>query len=184
MFFQKDVHCLKNTLLSCPYFVERTSIFSKTLYSHVIFLTFTWKTPCCHVYIWSKNRQFCQNYLYYGSKKSIGCSFFFPIFYGKITSLMPIFCQENVHSQKNTMLWSSYFIKKRPVFQKHCALMSVFQNFHENSLLSSPYLVKKTSILSKLHYIMNKSKRRPFFTDISQKIIARMPIFCQKTSIL
>ena len=121
--------------------------------------------------------------LYYGSKKSIGCSFF-PDFLRKNHLSHANILSRKRQLTKNTMLSSSYFIKKRPVFQKHCALMSVFQNVHENSLLSSPYLVKKTSILSKLHYIMNKSKRRPFFTDISQKIIARMPIFCQKTSIL
>ena len=128
----------KKHIASCPYFVERTSIFSKTLYSHVIFLTFTWKTPCCHVYIWSKNRQFCQNYLYYGSKKSIGCSFFFrfsteksplscPYFVKKTSTLKKIHCSQvhilskNVQSLKNTVLWCQFFkfFTKTPCCQAH-----------------------------------------------------------------
>ena len=38
----------KNTTLSCPYFVEKISIPSKSQCSHVIlFQFFSWKTPCC-----------------------------------------------------------------------------------------------------------------------------------------
>ena len=76
---------------------------------------------------------------------------FFTIFYKNITTLMrifdkkrtfskentlpmPIFCQKNVNSLKNTVL--SY---------------QIIQIFMKNPLLSCLYLVKKTSILSKLH---------------------------------
>ena len=51
----KNVHSLKNTLLSSLYFVKKTSILSKTLCSYVIFSKFSWKTPCCQDHIWSKN---------------------------------------------------------------------------------------------------------------------------------
>ena len=50
----------------------------------------------------------------------------------KHTALKSIFCQKNVHSLKNTVL-----------------LCHFFKIFMTNPLLSRPYLVKKTSILSK-----------------------------------
>ena len=169
MLFQKDVHSLKNTLLSCPYFVEKTSILSKTLYSHIIFLTFKWKTPCCHAHIWSKNRQFCQNYIILWIKKVNRMLFFFPIFHGKVTSLMPIFCQESVHSQKNPLLSSPYFIKTRPFSQKHCGLMSVFQNFYEKLPAVKPIFGPKNvnSVKTTLSYGPQKSKKT-FFSDVLQ----------------
>ena len=113
IFCRKNVHSLRSNVLMS------------------LFLAFTINTPCCHAHIWSKNRQFCQNYIILWIKKVNRMLFFFPIFHGKVASLMPIFCQESVHSQKNPLLSSPYFIKKRPFSQKHCALMSVFQNFYE-----------------------------------------------------
>ena len=54
----------------------------------------------------------------------------------------------------------------------------------KNPLLSCPYLVKKTTILSKLHFIFyygsKKSIRYPFFSDFSRKISALIPIYCQE----
>ena len=79
--------------------------------------------------------------------------------------------------------------------QKHFDLMSFFVlNFLWQPLLSCPYLIKKTSILSKLQYILDKKvdrmpfllsfpnfvKKRPF----SKKRTALKSIFSQKTSIL
>ena len=95
---------------------------------------------------------------------------------------MLILYQKYVYSLNNTLLSSPYFVKKIPFSQKHCALMSFFfQNFHEKPLLSSPYLVKRTSILSKLHFILGqKSCRNAFFSIFVWKITALMPIFCQK----
>ena len=56
--------------------------------------------------------------------------------------------------------------------------------FTENPLLSYPYLVKKTSILSKLHYIVSAKKvnKMSFFslTIFHEKMTAAMAIFCQK----
>ena len=60
----------KKTLLSCPYFVKKTFIISKTRCSHVIFFNFFMKNPCCHTHIWSKKHQFCQNYTILWDKKS------------------------------------------------------------------------------------------------------------------
>ena len=62
---------------------------------------------------------------------------------------MRIFCHTNVHSLQNTVLWCHFF-----------------HNFREKPLLSSPYLVKKTSILPKLDYITGQTvKGMPFFLD-------------------
>ena len=59
----KNVHSLKNTLLSSLYFVKKTSILSKTLCCYVIFSKFSWKTPCCQDHIWSKNVNSLKNTL-------------------------------------------------------------------------------------------------------------------------
>ena len=42
---KKIVHILENTLLSCPYFIKKTSILSKTRCSHVRFFNFFLKNP-------------------------------------------------------------------------------------------------------------------------------------------
>ena len=98
---------------------------------------------------------------------------------------MRIFCKKNVYSLKNTVL--------------SCNL---FQFFIKNPLLSCPNLVKKRQIcqnynvygptkliVCRFFRLFTKkhcshahifSKKRQF----SQKHIALMPIFCQKTSIL
>ena len=61
--------------------------------------------------------------------------------------------------------------KKRPILQKHCALMSFFLKcYMKNPLLSCPYLIKKTSILS--NYIILWIKKVPrvsFFSDFLRK---------------
>ena len=109
---QKDVHSLTNTLLSYPYFVVKSFILSKTLYSHVIFFQLLYEKPRAVIPYLIKKSQFCQNYIILWIKKVNKMLFFFPIFHGKNTSLMPIFCQENVHSRKNTLLPSPHFYQK------------------------------------------------------------------------
>ena len=54
----KNVHSLKNTLLSSLYFVKKTSILSKTLCSYVIFSKFSWKIPLLSRPYLVKKRQF------------------------------------------------------------------------------------------------------------------------------
>ena len=54
-FLSKNVHSLKNTMLSCPYFVQKTYILSKSQCSSVIFYNFFHENPPrCHAHIWSK----------------------------------------------------------------------------------------------------------------------------------
>ena len=132
-----------------PIDCQKTSIISKTQCSHVIFFFFLWKTPAFMHIFDHNNFQFCQHS--HGPKKSIRCSFF-PIFHEKLIALMPIFFQ-----------------KKRPFSKKHNVLIPIFNHkivhslkntvlschffnfFSKNQLLLCLYLVKKLSILSKLH---------------------------------
>ena len=115
--FQKNVHSLKNILLSY----------------HFFFSNFLRKIPFCRAHIWSKKCHFCETTLYYRPKKLNRMPYFSDL-HEKICAPMQYFIK-NVHSLKNTML-SCHFLKfamKTP-------------------LLSCPYLVKKPSIIPKLHY--------------------------------
>ena len=112
IFCTKTVHSHKNKLLS--------------FFSNISLKT-PLKTPGVHAHIWSKILQFCQNFTLW-TKKSIGC-LFFPIFHEKITALMPIYFHKNVHSLKTHCSHAHILSKKRPFFQKRCALMSIFSKF-------------------------------------------------------
>ena len=154
MLFQKDVHSLKNTLLSCPYFVEKTSILSKTLCSHIIFLTFKWKILCCHAHISSKTHRFCQNYIILWVEKVNRMLFFFRFFTEKTPLSCPYFVKktstlEKIHCSQ------VHILSKNVQSLKNTALMSFFQNFMKIPLLFvKPIFGQNTSILSKLHFIM------------------------------
>ena len=55
IFCQKNLFSLKNTLFSCPYFMKKTSILSKTRCSHVIIFKFFMKNPILSVpYLFKK----------------------------------------------------------------------------------------------------------------------------------
>ena len=101
------------------------------------------------------------------------------------------------------LLSCSYFVKKHLFPKKHafyvhilcqkipilsktqCSLLIFFQIYHEKPQLSCPHLVNKTSIQTKLQYIMGqKVNKMPFFTIFHEKNNALMPIFYPKTSIL
>ena len=82
---------------------------------------------------------------------------------------MLIFCKNNVQSLKNTVL-----------------LWHFFNFFLKNPIRPCPYLVKKTSILSKLHYIMGPKSQKYalFFLFFTTKYQLLCPYFVRKTSIL
>ena len=116
-----------------------------------LFFNFFMKTPCSHAHDWSKKRKFCQNYTLLWAKKINRMPFFSDV-HEKITAFAHILLKKRL--LKKTFFSCRYFVKKRPFSQKQNSLMTFFQICHENSLLSSPYLVKKTSNLSKLNYII------------------------------
>ena len=121
IFCRKNVHFLKNTVLSCHFF------------------NFYMKNPLLSCLYLIKKPSILSKLLILWIKEVNRMLFFFlPIFYGKITSLMPIFCQENVHCQKiqcsqvhilsknvqslkNTVLWCQFlkFFTKTPCCQAH-----------------------------------------------------------------
>ena len=76
IFCQTNYLFSKNTLFLCPYFVKKTSILTKNIVLTLFFQIFAWKTSCFHTHIKSKNFNCVKTKLYYGPKKSIGCSLF------------------------------------------------------------------------------------------------------------
>ena len=105
------------------------------------------------------------------------------------------------------LLSCSYFVKKHLFSEKHafyvhilcqkipilsktqCSLLIFFQIYYEKPQLSCPHLVNKTSIQTKLKYIMGqKVNKMPFFTTFHEKtmlsclyVILKRPFFEKKT---
>ena len=75
MFCQKIIFSLK-THLSYVHMLSKKRPFYKKHCSHIFFQIFEWKTSCFHTHIKSKNFNSVKTKLYYGPKKSIGCSLF------------------------------------------------------------------------------------------------------------
>ena len=122
----KKVHSLKIKLLSCPYFVRKTSILSKTQCSHVIFFKFFMRNPmlsCPYLvkstsilskihYIICQKSQYALFFRFFSKKKNSTHAHILSKkrpFSKKQTGLMPIFCQKNVLSLKNTKLSCNFF---------------------------------------------------------------------------
>ena len=93
---QKNVHSLKNTVLSC-----------------VFFSNFSWKTPAVVHMIGQKTSILSKLHSILGQKSHRMP--FFPISHEKISALMSIFCQKNVHSQKRNSSHPHVLSKKRPL---------------------------------------------------------------------
>ena len=108
----KKVHSLKIKLLSCPYFVRKTSILSKTQCSHVIFFKFFMRNPMLSCPYLVKSTSILSKIHYIICQKSQYDALFFRFFSKKKTAVMPIFYQKNGHSLKNKLLSCPYFVKK------------------------------------------------------------------------
>merc|ERR1712083_329605 len=94
-------------------------IFHEINCSHAIILSESansLKTQCSHAHILSKNRPI--------SQKQIASCNFFPIFYEKITAVMPIFGPENVNSVKATLYYGPKMSIECPFFQNKCPKIS------------------------------------------------------------
>ena len=149
----KKVNSLKNTLLLCLFFVIKKRSFWKTRWSHVIFVfKFSWNTLCCNADIWSKNVNSIKTILL--AIKVNRISFLYD-FSPKIPALMPIFCQKNVHSIKNTLISCPYIFQNSSILSKTmCFLVIFFKFLWKTFLLSGPYLVQKNinSVEHTLYY--------------------------------
>ena len=115
-----------------------------------------------------KNRKFCQNYTIFLAKK-VDRMHFFPIFHEKISPLMPIFfkntyipkttafipifCQQNVHALKNTLLSCHIF---KIFYETPLHVMPIFGQQNVNSV--------KTTLYYRL-----KSQQAALFSDFSRK---------------
>ena len=136
-------------------FCRKTSNLSKALCSPVIYYEFFVMKPPCHRHICSIKRLFCQNYtLNYGPLRSIRCPFFL-IFHGKVNAPIPKFCKKTDHVLKNTLLSGAYFVLKRQFAKRYSALISFFFNCD----FKTPIFGVKTSILTRLYYIIDKQNQ-------------------------
>ena len=107
-FCQKNVHSLKNTLFSRAYLVRKTSIFSKTLCSHVNFFKIFIKNPLLPcLYLVKKNINSVKALLYFWPKSQQDALF-------------------SDFSSKNNCFHADILSKKRLFSQKHNALISIF----------------------------------------------------------
>ena len=134
-FCQKNVHSLKNTLFSCPYFVKKTSILSKTPSSQVFFFIFHVKPNAVMPIFGENNVNSVTTTLYYGPKKSIGCPFSLSRFFTKkITAVMPLFCPKKHPFSKKHAALTPIFFKNRYVYylKKQTGIMSFFSAFSNN----------------------------------------------------
>ena len=149
------------------------------------FLNFFMKTPCSHAHMWSKNVN-CVKTTLYVPENSIEC--FFPDLSRKT------YCSHAHMLIKTRILYKTrcshahILSEERQLSQKHCALMSFFQFFHEKPLLSCPYQVKKTSIVTKLQNIMGQKSQQDilFFRNVYflKTTVLSFAYFVQKMSIL
>ena len=72
-----------------------------------------------------------------------------------------------------------------PILSKAQCSRIIFTIFHEKLLLSCPYLIKKRQFCQNNTILWAKEvSMMPFFSHFSEKNIALIPIFCEKTSIL
>ena len=136
----KNVVSLKLHSLSSTYLLKKRQSFQKHGDLMLLFSIFSCKTPCCHAHIRSKNVNSVEPTKYYGTSQQDAFYFQKRPFSKKHTSPMPTLLSKNVLSLKNTVLscnYSQILYEKSPVMK--------------NPLLSCPYLLKKTSILSKIH---------------------------------
>ena len=160
---QKDVHSLTNTLLSYPYFVVKSFILSKTLYSHVIFFQLLYEKPRAVIPYLIKKSQFCQNYIILWIKKVNRMPFFYNFSAKKSPLSCPYFVKKT-SILKKTHCSQVHILSKYVQSLKNTALMSFFQNFHEKLSAVKPIFGQKNvnAVNTTLCYGPNKSIWCPF----------------------
>ena len=141
----------------------------------------------------------------FGQKTSILSTKLFYIF-GQKVNRMPFFSDFWDFSHTVNCFHIHILSKKRLFSQKHNALISIFCQktsilskplcshvilctfFMKTPLRSCPYLVKKSTILSKLHFIFyygsKKSIKCPFFLIFHEKCLRSYPFSDKKTSFI
>ena len=131
IFCQKTSILLKKHLF-CPYFVKKMFILSKTLCSHVIFFKIFHKNHLLSCPKQVRKRQFCQNYTILWAIK-VHRMLFFSYFSRTNCCTHAHVLSKYVDSQKkkHTIVKPIFCEKNVPFSQKHCALVTFSQIFHE-----------------------------------------------------
>ena len=100
---------------------------------------------------------------------------------------MPIFCQQNIHSPKNTMLPCLYFVQKHPnihLLINTVLLCRFFKVFMKNPILPCPYYVKNVNYVKTTLYLGSKKLIKCLVFLFLTKNITYISIFCPRKSIL
>ena len=147
IFCQKNVHSLKNTMLSCHFF-----------FIYMIY-------PCCHARIWSANCQFCQNYIKLWTKK-VNRMPFFLISHKKSVLSFPFFVKKRPFSE-NKLLLCQYWGKKHQFFQKQGDLILFVFNFSRKTRCCHVHIWSKKRQFCQNYTILlaKKVNRMPFLSD-------------------
>ena len=106
-----------------------------------------------------KNFNSAKTTRYYGPQKSKGFVCLFTIFTKKSLLSRPYFAKKRPFSEKQTVLFP-YFVKICQFSQKHRDLMSFYSNFSCVTPCWDAHIWSKTSIRSKLLYIIVEIKNR------------------------
>ena len=178
IFCQKNAKCLKNTLFSCPCFVKKTSILSKTRCSHVIFFKFFMEKSLPVMPIFSqKNVNFVKTI----GQKVNRIPLFFPNFHDKILLSWPYSIKKHPFSNKRTVLTPIFCQKSVHRSKTQCSRV-IFSKVSLKTPAVMPIFDQQTSILSKLaYYISQKVNGMPLFlSTYHEKMTSLMPLFCQK----
>ena len=136
--------------------------------------------------------------------KSIGCSFF-PIFHDNVTAFMPMLCQKNFPSLKNTLLMPIFVQRnvhslknimiKKKYREKPPTVMPIFRQKHQLCRNYIKLWVKKVDRMpfskknvnfSKLYYIMARRSQQDtlFSRFFTKKSLLSCTYFVKKTFIL
>ena len=181
----KNVYSLRNTIFSCPYLSKNVHSHENTLLSYHFFQIFMKNPMLSCLYLVKKTSIKSKLHYIMGGKSRQDA--FFGFFTKKLLLKYLCFIKKTSILNKTQCSHARILQKKRPILQKHCALMSFFLKcYMKNPLLSCPYLIKKTSILS--NYIILWIKKVPrvsfFFRFFAEKSPLLCPYFIQETSIL
>ena len=175
-----------------PILVKKTSILSKTQCSHVLFFSnFSWKTPAVVHMIGQKTSILSKLHSILGQKSHRMP--FFPISHEKVSALMSIFCQKNVHSQKRNSSHLHVLSKKTSTLLKtNCSHVFLFLIFHKLPILSCRYFVKKRQFCQNYNtWWAIKVHKMPFFSNSSWNnrcshthILSQVRLFSKEHTVL
>ena len=124
-YFVKKRPFSENKLLLCQYWGKKHQFFQKQGDLILFVFNFSRKTCCCHVHIWSKKRQLCQNYTIFCVQKSNRMPFFSDFSRKNNCSYTHVF-SKNVYSLWKHNIPMPIICRKSPFSRKHFAHIKFF----------------------------------------------------------